>query len=902
MVAPALRRERVSRPRLVQKLSADLWQDGRFAHKLTLVSAPAGFGKTTLLTEWLGQLARPTASDPSLHIGWLSLDKEDNDPTRFWAYLIAALQRADPEIGTDALTALQAPGIPGTAQRVATESILTLLLNQLAESATPWMMVLDDCHLIESPRIYETLGFMLDHLPSTCHLVLCGRVDPPLPLPRLRIRRELVEVREADLRFTGEEAAAFLNRVMGLRVEDDHVAALAARTEGWIAGLQMAALSLQGCQDVPGFVQTFAGSNRYVLDYLLEEVLYRESEEVQAFLLQTCILERLSGELCDAVTGHTGGQAMLERLEAANLFLIPLDERREWYRYHHLFAELLRGRLKRIWPVKPPILHRRASGWYERNGSLAESVEHAFAADDTEHIVELIESHAFDLVAHGELATTLRWMDTLPAATVRSRPWVCVAYAWALMHAGELAAVEPWLQDAARIAGKDQDVVGYVAAMRAYITVSRGDVLLATELAYKALDCLSEEHAALRAFTGAILSSMHRFQGDFDAAVRAIGEAIAISQEHGEHAMFILANCNLGATLILMGKLDEAATCFRQAIQAAAQLGTGRHAQVPFSGIAATGLSAVLRERNDLDAALASAREGVEVSRLWGQAETTIHGYVELAQVMQARGDPEGALKAIRDAEHTANDLTSWAIIAMESTKARLHLKQGDMAAASRWALENRVEREDELSFQHMSDYITLAGILVAQGVVRDQYGLAEASTLLARLLDMASDAGAIGHVIEILVLQAMACQAQGALDEALDSLTRALALGEPAGAIRTFVEAGPPMVGLLKEAAVRGIAVDYVARLLAAFKGEGAGSPHTGLFGTGHDTLVEPLSERELEVLRLIVAGLSNKEIAEELVLAIGTVKKHINNIYGKLGVSRRAQAIRRAQELVLV
>ena len=881
---PSVRHERVSRPRLLEQLSAGL------NCKLTLISAPAGFGKTTLLTEWVHQLDSAVA--------WLSLDEDDNDPARFWMYVVAAIQRANPEVGADALAALRLSGTMNPAGAVSIESVLTSLLNQLAESSATLVLVLDDCHLVESPRVYDTLTFLLDHLPATVHLVLSTRVDPPLSLPRLRIRRELVEVREADLRFTVEEATAFLNRVMGLNISDIDVAALDARTEGWIAGLQMAALSLQGrdAEHVAGFIAAFAGSNRYVLDYLLEEVLYREPEEVQAFLLQTSILDRLSGPLCDAVCAAPrkgadigDGQEMLEYLEARNLFLIPLDDRREWYRYHHLFAELLRSRLERRGSATVVALHRRASNWYEENGLVTEAVEHALAANDLERAVRLIESNAFALMDHGELAIIVKWLSALPDDLLRSRPWLCVSFAWALMHSGQPAAVEPWLQGAEQASEGDRDIKGYVAAVRTYVAGSKGEVSLAIELAHQALDCLSSRHSTVRAFTAAILSSFYRFKGDFPAADRAIVEAITISRESGNDAMAVLASCNLAGTLILQGQLHKAAGIFREMLQLAGEgSGQGVH-RLPFAGLAATGLATVLREWNDLEASARFAYQGIELSRRWGQAEVIIHGYIELARVLQARGDPEGALNAIRQAKQTAHDLSSWAIISMEATEARLRLRQGDLESASRWAQESGVSTKGELDFRRMTDYLTLARVLIAEE--RED----QASSLLAQLLEMAEAAGAMGYTIEIAVLQAMACQARGARSKAVENLARALSLAEPEGYVRVFVDQGPPMAELLRTAAARGVTVDYAGRLLAAFEGVRPGVQPADSEPTA---LAEPLSERELEVLRLIVAGLSNKEIAEELYLAIGTVKKHINNIYGKLGVSRRAQAIRRAQE----
>lgn len=876
LYVPSVRPKLVSRPHLIERLNAGL---GR---KLSLISAPAGFGKTTLLGEWAAGCGRP--------IAWLSLDKGDNDPARFLSYFVAALQTIDQNTGQSVIAALQSSQPPPT------QAVLTTLINEIAAMPEHFVLILDDYHVIDAKVIHDGITILLEHQPPNMHLGLASRVDLPLPLARLRARGQMTELRAADLRFTTDEATVFLNTCVGLNLSNADVAALEARTEGWIAGLQMASLamqarlSMQGRDDISGFVAAFAGSHRYILDYLTEEVLNQQPASVQSFLLETSILDHLSGPLCDAVrfgkakspTGTENGQELLERLERANLFIVPLDDERRWHRYHHLFADLLRNRLERTKPYQVPILHRRASEWYESSGQIVKAVNHASAGGDVERTARLVEENSFAVMDRGELTTVVGWMDALPDNVVRSRPWLSVSYAWALMYAGQLDEVEPRLRDAEKVSD-DKDLEGYIAAIRAYVAASRGQVPQAIEFARQALACLPERDSMARSFTAAILSSLYRFSGDFVASVQAIAEAISISQAAGDSHMTILASCNLSGTLILQGQLRKAAATLQNVLEFADECAGHGARRLPFAGLAFTGLATVLREWNDLEAAERFAREGVRLSEQWGQAEVTMHGYVELAQVLQVRGDENGALDAIQKAMQIARDLSAWTITPLGSAEARLHLAQGDVAAASRWVEENDLSIEDEPDFQQMLNYLTLARVLIAQKRLR------EASHLLARLLKKAKSAGAMGYVIEILVLQAMAYQAQNAPDSALKCLKQALALAESEGYVRIFADEGAPMAALLRRAAARGVAPEYAGQILAAIS-----PPHS-------DTarLVEPLSDRELQVLRLIAAGLSNQQIGDELVLAVGTVKKHTHNIYGKLGVRSRIQAVARAKEL---
>ncbi len=875
---PPVRPELVSRPRLIERLNAGLLHK----RKLTLISAPAGFGKTTLLSEWTRGCERP--------IAWVSLDKDDNDPTRFWGYFVAALQTVRARIGKAALALLHSPQPPPI------EAILTTLINEITGIPDGFALVLDDYHVIEAQPIHDALAFLLDHLPPQIYLVIATRADPPLPLSRLRGRDQLLELRTADLRFTPDEAAAFLNQVMGLRLPAEDVAALEARTEGWIVGLQMAALAMQGqgTERIASFVAAFAGSHRYILDYLTDEVLLQQPESVQTFLLQTAILDRLTAPLCDAVTERSDGQTMLERLEAANLFIVPLDDERRWYRYHHLFANLLRRRLSRTQPDLLPALHLQASDWYEKTGLVGEAVSHALAAEDVERAARLVEGRALAMIFLGELTTLVGLLDALPDEVVRSRPWLCIAHAWALVFAGLLDAVELRLKgaettldtfgDARRAEGRH--IAGHIAAIRAYIAALRGDMSRAAEFTREALEQLPEEDLAVRGLSAGLLGTVLRWSGDLVAAAQALARAIAITQAASDSHAAVEALYNLAAVQFAQGQLHKTVATCRDALLLADEYIERGGRRLPIVAPGYYLMSQVLREWNDLEGALRHAREAIELCEQWGWPEGLAFGYLRLARALQAVGDADGAHEAIRKARQAASGLSPWFGAHMAAHQARLWLAQGNLTPASHWAQESGLSADDELNYQYMGEYSVLARVLIAQ--VR----LDEASRLLARLLEMTEAAGAMSYVIETLVLQALALQAQGKDDQALTVLERALSFAEPEGYVRTFIDKGAPMAALLRTAASRGIALDYVSKLLAAF----------GEVAFPSAPLVEPLSERELEVLRLLAAGLSNREIAAELFLAVGTVKKYTSNIYGKLNVHKRTQAVARARELGLL
>jgi LuxR family maltose regulon positive regulatory protein len=946
---PPARPELVPRPRLIERLDDGL----RLGRKLTLLSAPAGFGKTTLLTEWVARVKQPVA--------WVSLDKGDNDPIRFWSYLITALQRAQANaagisVGEASLAMLQsaqplspASASPFVLSGVGTrgiETILTTLINEIVASGATSVLVLDDYHEIEAPPIQDAVVFLLDHLPHSpdgVHLVIASRIDPPWPLSHLRVQGQLTELRAADLLFTSDETATFLNTVMRLGLTEEDVAALVARTEGWIAGLQMAALALrplrssQGRQpeQVASFISAFSGSHRYVLDYLTDQVLHRQPPDVYSFLLQTAILDRLTGPLCDAVcsteagvgetsrreAGWSDGQTMLEQLESVNLFIIPLDDERRWYRYHHLFADLLHSRLRQTWPDRVPVLHRRASEWYQDNGLSAEAVSHALAAGDVDRAVRLVEENALAVMDQGELAALVRWLNALPGEVVRTRPWLCLAHAWALVYVGQLAGVEPLLQTAEEALAatldeqskaEGQRLAGHIAAIRAYGANIEGETSRAAELARQAQKCLAEGDLMARGLTASTLGVALRLGGDLEGAARAFAEALAISQAAGDSHVAVTVLCELALLHILQGDLYAAAANCQEALQLAARYSRRGGQPLPVAGFAYALMSRLLREWNDPEAALHHAKKGVALCEQWGQAETLITCYFYLAMALQANGDAAGALDAFQRARQVAGRLSAQYIELIKAHEAGLKLAQGDIAAAVRWVQESGASVDDEISLHHIFRHFLLVRVLIAQDK------LDKAWKLLTRLLEVAEAVGAIGRVIPILTSQSLILQAQGKVEQALTTLERALALAEPGGHVRAFAHREAPMGELLRLVVSRDITPDHVRnfarKLLAASlepptptsvpkRSAGASVPDLKPREKASvQNLIKPLTPREHEVLQLVAAGASNPEIAKELVITVNTVKKHITNIFGKLEVTSRTQAVARGRELGMV
>lgn len=892
---PPLRPNSVRRPRLIKRLNSALHG------KLALISAPAGFGKTTLASEWV--------ADCGLPVAWLSLDEGDKNLPRFLSYLTAALQAIAKNIGEGVLEMLQSPQPPPA------ETALTALLNEIATIPDHFILVLDDYHLIDSQAVDQALTFLLGHLPPQMHLAITTREDPQLPLARLRVRGQLTELRAADLRFTPSEAAGFLNEAMGLNLSSESVAALESRTEGWIAGLQMAALSLQGRTDAAGFIAAFTGSHRFVLDYLAEEVLQQQPEHVRSFLLQTSILSRLSGPLCDAVTGQQDGREMLESLERDNLFVIPLDDQRRWYRYHHLFADVLRARSMEELTEKIPVLHRRASEWYERQGSPADAIHHALAAKDFERAAGLIELAWPAMDESFQSATWLSWAEALPAEMVGTRPVLLLDFAWAFLNDGILEAGEARLEEVERLlestAGRDiPGKVTYVdeeqfrflpasiATARAYHAQALADMPGTVKYARRALALIPQEEDPRRGPPAAILGLAYWANGELEEAYRALTDAMDNFRKAGLIQFAISGTYGLADISITRGRLREAVKGYERSLRLVEE-----HGEPLLRGTADLylGRGDLYREQGSLEKALQYLSKSEELGEQVALPDWPCRLRLIKARIKEAQGNLEDALRLIDEGERLYFRSPVPNVRPIPALRARIWARQGRLGEALAWAREYGLSVKDELSFMREFEHITLARILIADPEANH---ITEATGLLERLLQAAEEGGRINSMIEILALQALAYQARGDLSLALPPLKRALALAEPEGYVRIFADEGQPMARLLSEAVARGVAPGYAEKLLTACsqKSEVITSLPPSSLPPSPQPLVEPLSQRELEILQLIAQGLSNREISERLFLALSTVKGHNQNIFGKLGAQRRTEAIARARELGLI
>jgi LuxR family maltose regulon positive regulatory protein len=817
----------------------------------------------------------------------LSLDEEDNDPARFLTYFVAALQTIAPAIGEGILGALQSPQPPPP------EAILTALLNDLTTIQDPFVLVLDDYHLLDSQPVDQALAFLLEHLPPQMHLVIATREDPALPLARLRARGYLTELRTADLRFTPAEAAAFLNEVMGLHLTAENIAVLETRTEGWIAGLQLAALSLQGQEDVTRFIRSFTGSHHFVLDYLLEDVLHQQPERIQQFLLRTSLLELMSGPLCDAVVMDPfgSGQETLEYLERANLFIIPLDNERRWYRYHQLFAELLQQRLHQSIASSPAEaqsqvneLHVRASVWYEEQGLALEAFQHAAAAHDVERAARLVEGEGMPLHFRGAVMPVLRWLESLPKTALDGRPSLWVMYASALTMTGKLSGVEEKLQAAeAAMQGSEpddttQDVVGQMAAIRAMLAVPANKLETITVQSHRALSYLHPSSLASRTSTLWTLGFASLQQGDRVAARQAYTEAISLSQAAGNFILYIGATIGLGTIQEADTQLYLAVETYRRVLHLAGDL------PQPPAIEAHLGLARICYEWNDLAAAEQHGQQSVHLARQLENTDRCIAGEVVLARLKLAQGDVAEAAALLAEADRSTR-------------QHNLVFRMPEVVAAHVLTL---LRQDNLVAAAHLAQTYDLplsqARIHLAQG---------DPSAALEVLLPWREQVEARGweeERLKVMVLLAVVLEAHGEQDQAVQLLCDALALAEPGGFIRLFVDEGRPVAHLLSEAEALGIVPDYLGKVLTAFQAEGQNSQTTSYRPTPAQPLIEPLSRREVEVLQLIAQGLSNQEISERLVLALETVKGHNKKIFGKLQAQRRTEAVARARELGLL
>jgi LuxR family maltose regulon positive regulatory protein len=861
----------VSRPRLLEGLNK-----GR-NRKLTLISAPAGYGKTTLLSEWISKSAMPFC--------WLSLDEQDNDLNRFLSYIVASLDSIFEFDGQ----------IPNEYQSHSPDDLSRLmipLINRISDSEGHLSLVLDDYHLIENQQIHEAVIFMLENIPPNMHLVIVSRADPHVRLAQWRARGELSEIRVADLRFTIEEAMHFLSQSMGLDLTVSDVTTLTDKTEGWIAGLQLAAISLQNHPDRPTFVSTFAGDDRYIADYLLDEALRWQPNHIQTFLLQTSILDRLCAPLCDIVTDRNDSRGILKELERSNLFLVPLDHKRNWYRYHHLFADLLRIRLKQEDRESMVGLYQRASSWHEQRQMLSEAVRLSLLGGDAERVARLMEGHLLTIVSTSELSTLNRLLASLPEDTLSKNPWLALATAWGMAYAWNFKSTEPLL-DKAGSSLQDIDentqkrLRGRIQVLQSYVTGSRGDYTHSIRIAHNALTDLPETDVSMRSFVLLIIGNAHRFDGNLESALEFHNHAFSLSEEAGDTLLSVMILSRLIDIYRTMGQLNRSYRTGMQALEMVENYQNQTGMQSFILGYLKLRLSGVYYERNELEMALQCAEVGLDLAKAWGAYDSISLGYFNFANIYQAYGNYKQAIDYLSQLKESYPFEQRFQYKFASALETQIQLRAGNVQMAENWMKSSGLQLDDHIRFLDFQSYDVLAQVLIAGGQLSD------AEVLLDRLLKVVEETGAVEYEIRTLGRRAMILQKQGDEDAAITVLTRALALAAPEGYMRTIIDQGEPMAQLIYQASLRGIHPSFCNQLLDGF------SISVAPDKVRQDDLVEPLSNREVEILTHIAEGYTNQEIAQNLHLSLYTVKSHARNIYSKLGVKNRTEASAKARLL---
>jgi LuxR family maltose regulon positive regulatory protein len=858
---PPLRNVLVNRSRLVDLANSNLLLRDKFQRKLTLVSAPAGYGKTTLVAEWIQELGIPLA--------WISLDESDNDPARFMVYFIEAIRGVHPRFGESLKGTIQSPQPPPQ------EVILTVIINELTALTSPFVLALDDYHSISNLSIHRQISFLLEHLPSKLHLVLITREDPLISIARLRAKGQLLEIRQGDLRFSMEEITELLNRVMQLKLNHNDILALERRTEGWVAGLQLAGLSLLGARDKSNFIQEFTGNHRYILDYLVEEVFLQQTEDVRDFLLKTAVLDRLSGPVCDAITGRSDSQELLEKLDQINMFIVPLDHSRIWYRYHRLFSELLQHQRRlNMAPDEEILLHKKASQWLEDEGYISEAIEHALAARDWIKASQLINQVSDGMFKQGQIVTLLGWMEKIPQEIIFQNPDLCMVDAWALLLSGRYEQADAVLQHAETLAPPESVFLGQVATAQAYLARSIGDNARVITTSQRALSLLPEDDASQRSNLLMNLGLAGWHDGQLDEAETALIEAQEMAKQCDNLYVQVTAEIFLARVLASRGAIKKAAESYPAIIQ--------RGGFIPVNTLAYLDLASLYYEWNQLEKAESLLQQGLELSRKTGSVEFEIAGLILKTDIEMARQEWTEAIRLSGKAWKLAQDFSLQTQGRCAASQAQMALRMGDLKSATYWMGQAHIII-DPHSFYRFANLIQIR-MLLAMGNQADAAAKLEAIYLCSR------KAGWGYALIAVRTLQSLAATSD---ESAQGFLAEAISLAQANGYIRTFADAGIGLLPHLNRLAQQGVSTGYITDITNAM----GMKPKVKL--PQQPVLAEPLSEREIEVLRLVVEGFSNREIAGKLFISPGTAKTHVHNVCGKLGVRNRTEAAIRAKEL---